>query len=60
MRALTSWTIIAPAPAWLLFAAALFGLKRGIDLGLMVGPRIWPVGAMISQTGGHGDFLAAE
>ena len=33
-----------------------FGLKRGIDLGLAVGPRIWPSGAMISQTGGHGDF----
>ena len=34
----------------------VFGLKRGIDLGLVVGPRIWPAGAMISQTGGHGDF----
>jgi len=32
------------------------GLKRAIDLGLAVGPRIWPSGAMISQTGGHGDF----
>jgi Ca2+:H+ antiporter len=27
MRALTSWTIIAPALAWLLFAGALFGLS---------------------------------
>ena len=33
-----------------------FGLKKGIDLGLVIGPRIWPSGAMISQTGGHGDF----
>jgi imidazolonepropionase-like amidohydrolase len=32
------------------------GLKRGIDKGLVPGPRIWPSGAMISQTGGHGDF----
>ncbi len=34
----------------------VFGLKRGIDLGLVLGPRIWPAGAFISQTGGHGDF----
>jgi imidazolonepropionase-like amidohydrolase len=34
----------------------VFGLKRGIDLGLVNGPRIWPAGAFISQTGGHGDF----
>ncbi len=33
-----------------------FGLKRGIDSGLAQGPRIWPSGAFISQTGGHGDF----
>jgi len=33
-----------------------FGLKRGIDVGLTAGPRIWPAGAFISQTGGHGDF----
>ena len=33
-----------------------FGLKRAIDGGLTAGPRIWPSGAMISQTGGHGDF----
>jgi imidazolonepropionase-like amidohydrolase len=32
------------------------GLKQAIDAGLAVGPRIWPSGAMISQTGGHGDF----
>ncbi len=34
----------------------VFGLKRGIDLGLVSGPRIWPAGAFISQSGGHGDF----
>ncbi len=34
----------------------VFGLKRGIDQGLVPGPRIWPAGAFVSQTGGHGDF----
>lgn len=34
----------------------VFGLKRGIDIGLVPGPRIWPSGAFISQSGGHGDF----
>lgn len=33
-----------------------FGLKLAIDRGVATGPRIWPSGAMISQTGGHGDF----
>jgi imidazolonepropionase-like amidohydrolase len=33
-----------------------FGLKRAIDDGTTIGPRIWPSGAFISQTGGHGDF----
>lgn len=33
-----------------------FGLKRAIDEGYLVGPRIWPSGATISQTSGHGDF----
>jgi imidazolonepropionase-like amidohydrolase len=33
-----------------------FGLKRSIDEGHLVGPRIWPSGANISQTSGHGDF----
>jgi imidazolonepropionase-like amidohydrolase len=33
-----------------------FGLKRAIDEGVVVGPRIYPSGAMISITGGHGDF----
>lgn len=33
-----------------------FALKRAIDEGLVEGPRIFPSGAMISQTSGHGDF----
>ena len=33
-----------------------FGLKKAIDDGVILGPRIFPSGAMISQTGGHGDF----
>ncbi|QDP98844.1 amidohydrolase family protein [Microlunatus elymi] len=33
-----------------------FGLKLAIDQGVLPGPRIFPSGAMISQTGGHGDF----
>lgn len=33
-----------------------FGLKQAIDRGVLRGPRIFPSGAMISQTGGHGDF----
>jgi len=34
----------------------VFGLKRAIDEGTIKGPRIYPSGAMISQTSGHGDF----
>ncbi|PZO73618.1 MAG: hydrolase [Mesorhizobium amorphae] len=33
-----------------------FALKRAIDEGGIAGPRIYPSGAMISQTSGHGDF----
>ncbi|PZR01068.1 MAG: hydrolase [Cereibacter sphaeroides] len=33
-----------------------FPLKRAIDAGAVKGPRIYPSGAMISQTSGHGDF----
>jgi imidazolonepropionase-like amidohydrolase len=36
----------------------VFGLKRAIDEGIAIGPRIYPSGAMISQTSGHGDFRA--
>ena len=37
-------------------AGPTFGLKRAIDEGVIVGPRIFPSGASISQTAGHGDF----
>ena len=33
-----------------------FGLKRAIDEGIVVGPRIYPSGAIITVTSGHGDF----
>ena len=33
-----------------------FGLKRAIDEELLPGPRIYPSGAMITVTSGHGDF----
>ncbi len=33
-----------------------FSLKRAIDERLVTGPRIYPSGAMISVTSGHGDF----
>ena len=33
-----------------------FSLKRAIDEGLLPGPRIYPSGAMITVTSGHGDF----
>lgn len=34
----------------------IFPLKAAIDGGKITGPRIWPSGAVISQTAGHGDF----
>lgn len=34
----------------------VFGLKHAIDEGTVVGPRIFPSGAMITVTSGHGDF----
>ena len=33
-----------------------FALKRAIDEGAIAGPRIYPSGAFITQTAGHGDF----
>jgi imidazolonepropionase-like amidohydrolase len=33
-----------------------FELKRLIDSGKLMGPRIWPSGPMISQTSGHADL----
>jgi imidazolonepropionase-like amidohydrolase len=35
---------------------ASFGLKRAIDQGVIAGPRIYPSGAIITVTSGHGDF----
>jgi imidazolonepropionase-like amidohydrolase len=34
----------------------VFALKRAIDERVVAGPRIFPSGAFISQTSGHGDF----
>src|SRR5262249_53894061 len=34
-------------------AGPVFGIKKAIDEGLIAGPRIYPSGAMISQTSGH-------
>jgi len=34
----------------------VFGLKRSIDEGVLPGPRIYPSGAVITVTSGHGDF----
>jgi imidazolonepropionase-like amidohydrolase len=33
-----------------------FGLKSAIDEGVVAGPRIYPSGAVITVTSGHGDF----
>jgi imidazolonepropionase-like amidohydrolase len=33
-----------------------FGLKKAINSGLIAGPRIFPSGAVITVTSGHGDF----
>lgn len=33
-----------------------FALKQAIDSGIATGPRIYPSGAMITTTGGHGDM----
>lgn len=35
---------------------AAFSLKQAIDEGVVPGPRIYPSGAMITVTSGHGDF----
>lgn len=37
-----------------------FLLKSAIDKGQVKGPRIWPSGATISQTAGHGDFRTPD
>lgn len=41
-------------------AGPVWGLKRAIDEGLTPGPRIWPSGAMISQTSGHADYRSTN
>jgi len=33
-----------------------FALQRAIDEGVLAGPRVYPSGAFITQTSGHGDF----
>jgi imidazolonepropionase-like amidohydrolase len=38
----------------------IFELKTAIDKGAVKGPRIWPSGAMISQTAGHGDLRTPQ
>lgn len=38
----------------------IFPLKAAVDAGKTKGPRIWPSGATISQTAGHGDFRTPE
>src|SRR5690606_5720992 len=38
----------------------IFPLKAAIDNGKIAGPRIWPSGATISQTAGHGDFRTPD
>ncbi len=38
----------------------IFPLKAAIDKGKLLGPRIWPSGAVVSQTAGHGDFRTQE
>jgi len=38
----------------------IFPAKAAIDAGKAAGPRIWPSGAMISSTSGHGDFRTPD
>jgi len=38
----------------------IFPLKLAIDQGKIMGPKIWPSGATISQTAGHGDFRTPD
>lgn len=37
-----------------------YGIKTGIDEGIIEGPRIYPSNAYISQTCGHGDLRASR
>lgn len=38
----------------------IFPLKAAIDKQQVKGPRVWPSGATISQTAGHGDFRTPD
>jgi imidazolonepropionase-like amidohydrolase len=38
----------------------IFPLKAAIDKGQIKGPRVWPSGAVVSQTAGHGDFRTPD
>ncbi len=46
---MNGWTSIRDA------AGNTFGLKKAIDQGFVVGPRIYPCGPMITQSSGHAD-----
>lgn len=46
---MNGWTSIRDA------AGNTFGLKKAIDQGFVLGPRIYPSGPMITQTSGHSD-----
>lgn len=46
---MNGWTSVRDA------AGNTFGLKKAIDQGYVIGPRIYPSGPMISQTSGHSD-----
>jgi imidazolonepropionase-like amidohydrolase len=56
--------LVRPTPATLMrgfttvrdVGGPVFGLKRAIDEGIVAGPRIFPSGAIITITSGHGDF----
>lgn len=41
-------------------AGPVFEVKKLVDSGEIPGPRIYPSGAMISQTSGHGDFRSLK
>ena len=38
----------------------IFPIKSAIDKKQIKGPRVWPSGAVISQTSGHGDFRTPD
>lgn len=38
----------------------IFPLKTAIDQEKIIGPRVWPAGATVSQTAGHGDYRTPD